>query len=133
MPEVGIVIPVHASALGKALLAFLPEDEKRVLTSGDLRSMTGETVTSPEVLREQLDDVRSGGIAEEQDEAVIGESALASPVFDSSGTAVGAIGVVIPSGIELATHEARNVVRETARALSRELGSESWPPRPSGQ
>ena len=44
MPEVGIVIPVHASALGKAMLAFLPEDEKRVLTSGgDLRSMTGET------------------------------------------------------------------------------------------
>ena len=45
MPEVGIVIPVHASALGKALLAFLAEDEKRVLTSGELRSMTGETVT----------------------------------------------------------------------------------------
>ena len=43
MPEVGIVIPAHASALGKAMLAFLPEDEKRVLTSGELRSMTGET------------------------------------------------------------------------------------------
>ena len=132
MPEVGIVIPVHASALGKALLAFSPDDEKRVLTSGDLRSMTGETVTSPDELREQLDVVRSSGIAVEQDEAVIGESALASPVFDSSGTAVGAIGVVIPSGSDLAQHEARNVVRETARALSRELGSESWPPRPAG-
>ena len=59
MPEVGIVIPVHASALGKAMLAFLPEDEKRVLTSGDLRSMTGETITSPELLRDQLDQVRS--------------------------------------------------------------------------
>ena len=45
MPEVGIVIPVHASALGKAMLAFLPDDEKRVLTSDDLRSMTGETIT----------------------------------------------------------------------------------------
>ena len=33
MPEVGIVIPVHASALGKAMLAFLPEEEKRVLTT----------------------------------------------------------------------------------------------------
>jgi DNA-binding IclR family transcriptional regulator len=67
----------------------------------------------------------------EQDEAVIGESALAGPVFDSSGTAVGAIGVVIPSGGDLARHDARDVVRETARALSRELGAEAWPPRPA--
>src|SRR4029453_10726918 len=58
MPEVGIVIPVHASALGKAMLAFLPDEEKRVLT-GALRSMTGETLTSPEDLRDQLDEVRS--------------------------------------------------------------------------
>ena len=133
MPEVGIVIPVHASALGKAMLAFLPEDEKRVLTSGGLRSMTGETLTSPDDLREQLNNVRASGIAVEQDEAVIGESALAGPIFDSSGTAVGAIGVVIPSGSDLARHGARDFVRETARALSRELGAESWPPRPAGQ
>src|SRR4051794_32095863 len=93
MPEVGIVIPAHASALGKAMLAFLPEEEKRVLTSEELRSMTGETVTSPEILRDQLDQIRSSGVAAERDEAVIGESSLASPVFDSYGEAVGAIGV----------------------------------------
>ena len=131
MPEVGIVIPVHASALGKALLAFLAEDEKRVLTSGELRSMTGETITSPEQLRDQLDEVRSGGIALEQDEAVIGESSLASPIFDSYGEAVGAIGVVIPSGADLARHPASDQVRETARAVSRELGAAAWPPRPA--
>ena len=130
MPEVGIVIPVHASALGKAMLAFLPEDEKRVLASEALRSMTGETLTSPDDLREQLDEVRSSGIAVEQDEAVLGESALASPVFDSYGEAVGAIGVVIPSGVGLESDEARDAVRETARALSRELGAQAWPPRP---
>jgi DNA-binding IclR family transcriptional regulator len=131
MPEVGIVIPVHASALGKAMLAFLPDEEKRVLTSGELRSMTGETLTVADALREQLDQVRATGIAAEQDEAVIGESALASPVFDSSGEAVGAIGVVLPSGGELASHPARETVRETARALSRELGAQTWPPRQS--
>ena len=65
----------------------------------------------------------------EQDEAVIGESALASPVFDSYGEAVGAIGVVIPSTGDVARHEARDPVRETARAVSRELGALSWPPR----
>jgi DNA-binding IclR family transcriptional regulator len=133
MPEVGIVIPVHASALGKAMLAFLPEEEKRVLTSGELRSMTGETVTSPDELRDQLDLVRSGVIATEQDEAVIGEGALASPVFDATGDTVGAIGVVIQSAGPLENHVARDAVRETARALSRELGAQSWPPKAGGR
>jgi DNA-binding IclR family transcriptional regulator len=131
MPEVGIVIPVHASALGKAILAFLPEDEKKELLAEELRSMTGETVTSLTGLQRQLDGVRSGGIAVEQDEAVLGESSLASPVFDSFGEVVGAIGVVIPSGGDLATHEARDLVRDTARAVSRELGAQAWPPRPA--
>jgi len=131
MPEVGIVIPGHASALGKALLAFLPDEAERVLGAG-LRSMTGETVTDAGQLRAQLDDVRRSGIAAEQDEAVLGESGLASPVFDSWGGAVGAIGIVVPSGQmpagQAAEHDARDVVRETARAVSRELGASSWPP-----
>lgn len=130
MPEVGIVIPVHASALGKAMLAFAPDDAQRILAA-DLRSMTGETVTSPAELAALLDETRETGIATEQDEAVIGESGIASPVFDSWSTVVGAIGVVIPSAGPLGTHEARAAVRETARALSRELGAQSWPPRPT--
>src|SRR3954462_1693029 len=57
MPEVGIVIPAHASALGKALLAFLPEQARDLLAGDKLRSMTSETVIDPEVLRRQLDEV----------------------------------------------------------------------------
>jgi DNA-binding IclR family transcriptional regulator len=133
MPEVGIVIPAHASALGKAMLAFMPEEEKRLLTSGDLHSMTGATITSAEELRDQLDAIRSSGIALEQDEAVIGESSIASPIFDSYGEAVGAIGVVISSSGDVANHAANDVVRETARAVSRELGAGTWPPRPLGR
>ena len=131
MPEVGIVIPAHASALGKAMLAFLPDEADRVLSAGPLRSMTGETFTSPEQLRAQLAEVQATGIAVEQDEAVIGESSIASPVFDSSGSAVGAVGVVISTGGDLSTHEARDGIRETARSLSRELGAETWAPRRS--
>ena len=130
MPEVGIVIPAHASALGKAMLAFLPDDEKRVISSDDLRSMTGETITAAGLLSAQLDEIRTSGVAVEQDEAVLGESSLASPVFDSYGEAVGAIGVVIPSTGDVVSDQAREAVRETARAVSRELGAEMWPPRP---
>jgi len=124
MPEVGIVIPAHASALGKAMLAFMPEDADRMLAAGELRSMTGETLTSPDDVRAQLDQVRAIGIAREQDEAVIGEGAVASPVFDSGGI-VGAIGVVVSGA---ADSDPGDLVRETARALSRELGAQTWPP-----
>jgi DNA-binding IclR family transcriptional regulator len=127
MPEVGIVIPAHASALGKAMLAFMPEDTERMLASGDLRSMTGETLTSPDDIRAQLEQIRATGIAREQDEAVIGEAAAASPVFDAWGGVVGAIGVVI-SGLADTDTDPGELVRETARSLSRELGAQTWPP-----
>ena len=125
MPEVGIVIPAHASALGKAMLAFLPDETERLLKDGELRSMTGETLTSPDDVRRQLDVVRTTGIAREQDEAVLGEGAVASPVFDSWGDVVGAIGVVMSGTPET---DPGDHVRQTARALSRELGASSWPP-----
>jgi DNA-binding IclR family transcriptional regulator len=125
MPEVGIVIPAHASALGKAMLAFHPDEAERLLTGDELRSMTGETLTSPIDLRSALEDVRTSGIAREQDEAVLGEGAVASPVFDSWGDVVGAIGVVFSGPVE---SDPADQVRQTARALSRELGAQSWPP-----
>ena len=87
MPEVGIVIPAHASALGKALLAFQPDFK----AGDDLRSMTGETITEQSVLDEQLEQIHSTGLATEVEEAVLGECAAAAPVFDSSGEATGAI------------------------------------------
>jgi DNA-binding IclR family transcriptional regulator len=128
MPEVGIVIPAHASALGKAILAFDHDAASGLLATSPLRSMTGETVTSPIDLKEQLADIGSAGLAYEQDEAVLGECVLAGPVFDASGTPVGAIGLVVPSANWPADPATRDAVREAARAISRELGAMSWPP-----
>ena len=56
---------------------------------------------------------------------MIGECAVASPVFDSWGGVVGAIGVVVAGASDT---DPGDQVRETARALSRELGAPSWPP-----
>jgi len=129
MPEVGIVIPAHTSALGKAILAFDDDAAARMLSTPQLRSMTGETITSPTDLKQQLADISATGLASEQDEAVIGESALAGPVFDASGTPVGAIGLVIPSSNWPADPTSRDATREAARAISRELGATTWPNR----
>ena len=130
MPEVGIVIPAHASALGKALLAFLPDDARHLLDQPTLRSMTGETVTDPTLLAGQLDQVRTDGIALENDEAVLGECGAAGAVFDASGLAVGAVGVVVPSNEWPVDDGVIDAVRSTARTISRELGATRWPASP---
>jgi DNA-binding IclR family transcriptional regulator len=126
MPEVGFVIPAHASALGKALLAFRPDDASRVLRT-ELRSMTGETITEPATLTAHLGEVNRTGVATEHDEAVLGESSVAAPVFDATGVAVGALAVVQQSSDWPASAGLHDDVREAARNVSRELGAPGWP------
>jgi DNA-binding IclR family transcriptional regulator len=127
MPELGIVIPAHASALGKAALAYLPDQAGQLLSHGPLRSMTGETVTDPAELRKQLDDVAVTALATEQEEAVLGECGAAAPIFDRSGLAVGAIGIVVPTPEWPPAESTFTAVREAARNISRELGASHWP------
>jgi DNA-binding IclR family transcriptional regulator len=124
MPEVGIVIPAHASALGKALLAFQSDYKP-----DQLRSMTGETITDPAVLADQLEQIRATGVATEAEEAVLGECAAAAPVFDATGEAAGAIALVVPAARWPLAPEAIDALRDTARTVSRELGAPAWLPR----
>ena len=99
MPEVGIVIPAHASALGKAILAFDDELADDLLESpAARRSMTGETITDQKAQRAQLDEVRASGIAYEVEEAVLGECGVAATLSDRLGGPVGALGLVVASG-----------------------------------
>jgi DNA-binding IclR family transcriptional regulator len=129
MPETGLTIPAHASALGKALLAYRPDYAEQVLGS-PLRSLTADTIVDEPALRAALDVVLSRGIATEEEEAVLGESSLAAPVADRSGLAVAAVGVVVPASDWPVPDAVTNDVRETARNISRELGAPRWPPLP---
>jgi DNA-binding IclR family transcriptional regulator len=130
--EVGAQLPVHASALGKAILAFTPEAVEDV-TAEPLQKLTGRTLGERE-LRAALPAIRERGVARERDEAVLGESSVAGPIFDHLGHAVGAVGVVgdterlIPRSIAKGLAAA---VTEAARGVSRELGARSWPGVPA--
>jgi DNA-binding IclR family transcriptional regulator len=130
MPETGIVIPAHASAVGKAQLAFLPNEAERVLASAH-RSMTGETITDADRLRAQFASIACTALAEEHDEAVLGESSVAAPIFDAHGTTIGAIGVVLPTTDWPIGEGVRDALREAARNISRELGATRWPMQPA--
>ena len=131
--EVGAQLPFHASALGKAMLAFLPEQEISDLLREPLPRLTSRTL-SPRALVAELGDVKAQGWARERDEAVLGESSVASPIFDHTGHAVGAIGVVgdteriMPRG---PSRQLTAAVAEAARGISRELGATRWPAMPA--
>jgi DNA-binding IclR family transcriptional regulator len=127
--EVGAQLPVHASALGKAILAHAPTEVLDDLVAEPLPRLTSRTL-SERGLREELDAVRERGTARERDEAVLGESSVAAPIFDHSGHAVGAIGVVGDTERILPRGPAKGVaaaVLEAARGVSRELGARGWP------
>jgi DNA-binding IclR family transcriptional regulator len=126
--EVGAQLPVHASALGKAILAFTPAAVDD-LTAEPLPKLTGRTLGERE-LRAELPAIRERGVARERDEAVLGESSVAGPIFDHLGHAVGAIGVVGDTERLIPRTVAKGLVAavtEAARGVSRELGARSWP------
>jgi DNA-binding IclR family transcriptional regulator len=92
--------------------------------------MTGDTIVDPALLETHLRDVARTGVATEHDEALLGESSFAAPVFDATGTAVGAIGIVLPSSEWPPSPSMHDDVREAARNVSRELGASGWPMYP---
>jgi DNA-binding IclR family transcriptional regulator len=124
--EVGAAIPWHASALGKAVVAYRDEEAQAALLEGSLGRLTGRTIVEPRALRRALGSIRRAGIAVEDEEAVIGEAEVAAPVFDHDGHPVGAIGVAGPVERVLPEGQARAdvvaAVKETARGLSRDIG-----------
>ncbi|MFF8434688.1 IclR family transcriptional regulator [Streptomyces bacillaris] len=124
--ETGATLPWNTTALGKAIVAFSPEELRTRLLSRPPAALTGHSVTEPEVLEAQLAQAREVGYAVEKQEATLGDAGIAAPIFDRTGCAAGAIGLVGPverllderhrQGCSIAT-------RETARSLSRELGA----------
>ena len=128
--EVGLVLPLHATALGKAALAYVDEEAVDDLLADNLSRLTRHTLTTPAAVRRELEFVRSRGFAREREEAILGEGGIAAAIFTRSGEPVGAIGIagprerVLRGGREpvLATH-----VVEAARGVSRDLGAPRWP------
>jgi DNA-binding IclR family transcriptional regulator len=127
--EVGAQLPVHASALGKAILAYAPASVVDDLFAETVPKLTGRTLSARE-LRAEFETIHERGVARERDEAVLGESSVAAPIFDHLGHAVGAIGVVGDTERIVPRGPAKGIVAavtEAARGVSRELGARSWP------
>jgi DNA-binding IclR family transcriptional regulator len=128
--EVGSVLPLHATALGKAVLAFVQPEARRDILEDELPRLTGQTLCTPATLNRELNATRERGYALEKEEAVLGEAGVAAPIFDRNAEPVGAVGVAGPRERILRRGRERtiaNAVIEAARGISRELGAPRWP------
>ena len=130
--EVGSLLPLHATALGKALLAYADDDYVEDVVTGALPKLTGHTHVTAAAIRKELATVRDVGYAVEREEALLGESGVAAAIFDRRTEAIGAVGVAGPKERLLRRNRLPDVaaaVVETARGISRDLGAPRWPAR----
>jgi DNA-binding IclR family transcriptional regulator len=122
--NVGQRSPLHATANGKAILAFLPADERdEILRSLPLKRYTDRTLTTRPALSVSLDEVRAAGVAVSVDEIVRGASGIAAPVYDRGGRVAGACAVGGPTErIKPRLRHLAADVKATARSISTLLG-----------
>jgi IclR family transcriptional regulator, KDG regulon repressor len=123
--HVGTRLPAHSTAVGKAILAFLPDDERRPLVGWGLQARTARTITDPLQLLDVLADVEALGYAVDDEEDMVGVRCVAAPVFDMRHVVVGSVGIAGPSArLDLADMPRKaQIVVETARRISARLGA----------
>lgn len=88
----------HATATGKAILAWLPEgDVARVLDAQGLRPFTSKTITDRDALLSELENVRREGIAVDNEEFQQHVVCVGAPILDQNGSVIGSISVSTPT------------------------------------
>ncbi len=127
--EVGALMPAHATALGKVLLAANRYVAAEIAAEG-LPQFTPTTLTAWPELAAHLQDVVERGWASDHEELVAGEVSIAAPIEDRRGVVVGAIGISGPLERLYDDGEVKadlvSYVREAARSVSRDLGAIPW-------
>jgi DNA-binding IclR family transcriptional regulator len=121
---VGKRMDLHCTAIGKAILAFLPESEiDAIIRKHGMARHNDNTVSTFRHLREELDRVVKNGYALDNEEDEIGVRCLGVPVFDPENRPVAAISIA-GAASEISVEDIprlSNELRQTATAISREV------------
>ena len=98
--QTGSRLPAYCTAIGKLLLANLPEPEQRdLIASMKLTKHGPNTITSKKALREELDDIQAAGFAVDDQEFAAELYAIAAPVRNEARDVVAAVNLVAHSSI----------------------------------
>lgn len=86
-------MPLHATAIGKAILSFSPADVQDAVLNSPLERHAPRTVTNPRALRRQLDHIHTTGVSYEYEESTPGICCVAAPVRSPDDVAIAAVSV----------------------------------------
>ncbi|HEX4466413.1 MAG TPA: IclR family transcriptional regulator [Solirubrobacteraceae bacterium] len=124
--EPGSRLPAHATAIGKMLMAHLPDSEQRDVIAEITPTKLGpKTITGKRALRDELVQIRGGSLALNDEELAAEMLSVAAPVRNGSGEVVAAVNVTAPSSV-IAIDEMVDVLGphliSTADRISQRLG-----------
>ncbi len=123
--RVGTRLPAHCSAVGKSILAHLPEEQlDEIVRLLGLPRLTAHTITDSSGLKRHLAQVRAQGFATDDEEVSEGLSCVGAPVWDHTGCVVAAVSIAAPTNRLRGEKHARIVeaVKLAAREISDQLG-----------
>jgi IclR family acetate operon transcriptional repressor len=123
--KIGKLEAPHATSVGKAILAWLPEDEMRRILAQGMKRYTQNTITEFPALVESLRIVRRNGYAVDHEEFLPGVICVGAAIRDQAGTVIGAISASTPTMRATEEHVAlmRDEIVAATRALSAEFGA----------
>ena len=116
--------PAHTTALGKAMLAYLPDEARRAALPRVLRGRTQRSIQERQQLLCELEQTFARGFAEDEGENVDGAICLGAPVANASGSVVAAISISAASTRDREMWKAAILPQLVSRTLmiSAELG-----------
>jgi IclR family acetate operon transcriptional repressor len=130
--KLGKIAAPHAQSMGKAILAWLPEDEIRRIVGKEMKRYTDNTITDFSEYLEELRLVRRTGYAFDEEEYLPGVVCIGAAIRDQTGAVIGGISASMPTMRASKDHLAlvREEVTAATRALSIEFGATANAERP---
>ena len=124
--RVGDTMHLHATSVGKVLMAYLSKEEvEEIIDQTGLPKYTERTLCDPEKLCRELKQIKEQGYAADMGEWECDVACIAVPIFDYSGEVVASLGMSSPTSRASGERKKRIVpkLKKVAASISRELGS----------
>lgn len=126
--KIGMRMPLYSTGFGKAILAFLSEEEiKKYLREVELKRRTENTIVDPVEFLEELNKIRERGYSIDNEENEYGIKCVGAPIFDHDGKPIAAVSVSGSANkitLEWIEENAKYVL-ECAKKISKKLGYNS--------